>query len=77
MLRFFEQAIETAGFANTAGFNDDTRAFMSIPARHDVWRRTACRFLATCVTEHRFGEDEAFELAPALAYGHAKSAYRL
>ena len=77
MLRFFEQSIETAGFANTAGFNDDTRAFMSIPARHDVWRRTACRFLATCVTEHRFGEDEAFELAPALAYGLAKSAYRL
>jgi glucuronate isomerase len=77
MLRFFEQAIETAGFANTAGFNDDTRAFMSIPARHDVWRRTACRFLATCVTEHRFGEDEAFELAPALVYGLAKSAYRL
>jgi glucuronate isomerase len=77
MLRFLEQTIETAGFANTAGFNDDTRAFMSIPARHDVWRRVACRFLATCVVEHRFGEDEALELAPALAYGLAKASYRL
>ena len=77
MLRFLEQTIETAGFANIAGFNDDTRAFMSIPARHDVWRRVACRFLATCVVEHRFGEDEARELAPALAYGLAKQAYRL
>jgi glucuronate isomerase len=77
MLRFLEQAIETAGFANTAGFNDDTRAFMSIPARHDVWRRVVCRFLATAVVEHRFGEDEAMELAPALARDLAKVAYRL
>jgi len=77
MLRFLEQTIETAGFANTAGFNDDTRAFMSIPARHDVWRRVACRFLATCVVEHRFGEDEAYELAPMLARDLAKAAYRL
>src|SRR5204863_1440120 len=45
MLRFLQQAVETAGFYNTVGFNDDTRAFMSIPARHDVWRRVACRFL--------------------------------
>jgi glucuronate isomerase len=77
MLRFLEQTIETAGFANTAGFNDDTRAFLSIPARHDVWRRVASRFLATCVVEHRFGEDEAMELAPALARDLAKAAYRL
>jgi glucuronate isomerase len=77
MLRFLEQAIETAGFANTAGFNDDTRAFMSIPARHDVWRRVVCRFLATCVVEHRMGDDEAAELAPALSYGLAKQSYRL
>jgi glucuronate isomerase len=77
MLRFLEQTIETAGFANTVGFNDDTRAFMSIPARHDVWRRVACRFLATCVVEHRFGEDEAAELAPALARDLAKAAYKL
>jgi glucuronate isomerase len=77
MQRFFQQAIETAGFANTVGFNDDTRAFMSIPARHDVWRRVACRFLATSVVEHKFGEDEAFELAADLAYGFAKRAYKL
>jgi glucuronate isomerase len=77
MLRYFEQAVETAGFQNTAGFNDDTRAFMSIPARHDVWRRVACRFLATCVVEHRFGEDDAQALAPELAYGLAKRSYRL
>lgn len=77
MLRFLEQAIETAGVANTVGFNDDTRAFMSIPARHDVWRRVVCRFLATSVVEHRLAEDEAMELAPALAHDLAKSAYRL
>jgi glucuronate isomerase len=77
MLRFLEQAIETAGFANTVGFNDDTRAFLSIPARHDVWRRVACRFLATAVVEHRLAEDEAMELAPALARGLARDAYRL
>ncbi len=77
MLRFLQQSVETAGFYNTVGFNDDTRAFMSIPARHDVWRRVACRFLATAVVEHKFGEDEAFELAPELAYGLAKRAYKL
>ena len=77
MLRFREQATETAGFYNTVGFNDDTRAFLSIPARHDVARRIDCRFLATLAVEHRIGEDEAFELAPLLAYGFAKRAYRL
>jgi glucuronate isomerase len=77
MLRFREQTTETAGFYNTVGFNDDTRAFMSIPARHDVARRIDCRFLATLVREHRLGEDEAFELAPDLAYHFAKRAYRL
>src|SRR6185312_12808219 len=77
MLRFLEQATETAGFYNTVGFNDDTRAFLSIPARHDVWRRVTCRFLATAVVEHRLGEDEAFELAPLLARDLAKAAYKL
>ena len=77
MLRFREQVTETAGFYNTVGFNDDTRAFMSIPARHDVARRIDCRFLATLVAEHKIGEDEAFELAPELAYGLAKRAYKL
>jgi glucuronate isomerase len=77
MLRFFDAVIETAGFANTAGFNDDTRAFLSIPARHDVWRRIACRALARLVLEHRLEEDEAFPLAADLAYGLARKAYRL
>jgi glucuronate isomerase len=77
MLRFREQATETAGFYNTVGFNDDTRAFLSIPARHDVARRIDCRFLATLVVEHRIGEDEAFDLAPGLAHDFAKAAYKL
>src|SRR5580765_506213 len=77
MRRFREQATETAGFYNTVGFNDDTRAFLSIPARHDVARRMDCRFLATLVVEHKIGADEAFELAPELAYGLAKRAYKL
>jgi glucuronate isomerase len=77
MQRFREQVTETAGFYNTVGFNDDTRAFLSIPARHDVARRMDCRFLATLVVEHKIGEDEAFELAPLLARGFAKAAYKL
>ena len=77
MQRFREQVTETAGFYNTVGFNDDTRAFLSIPARHDVARRMDCRFLATLAVEHKIGEDEAFELAPLLARGFAKAAYKL
>jgi len=77
MWRFRQQATETAGFYNTVGFNDDTRAFLSIPARHDVARRVDCAFLATKVAEHQIGEDEAQELAGELAYGLVKKAYRL
>jgi len=77
MLRFREQATETAGFYNTVGFNDDTRAFLSIPARHDVARRMDCAFLAKLVTEHRLDEDEAFEVAYDLTYRLVKKAYRL
>jgi glucuronate isomerase len=77
MLRFRQQATETAGFYNTVGFNDDTRAFLSIPARHDLARRMDCGFLAKLVTEHRLAEDEAFEVAHALAYDLVKKAYRL
>ena len=77
MQRFREQTTETAGFYNTVGFNDDTRAFLSIPARHDVARRMDCRFLAQLVAEHKIEQDEAFELAPELAYGLAKRAYKL
>jgi glucuronate isomerase len=77
MMRFREQATETAGFYNTVGFNDDTRAFLSIPARHDVARRIDCAFLARLVAEHRLAEDEAFEVAHDLTYRLVKKAYRL
>jgi len=77
MRRFREQATETAGFYNTVGFNDDTRAFLSIPARHDVARRMDCGWLAKLVVEHRMEEDEAHELARALTYDLVKAAYRL
>ena len=77
MRRFREQVTETAGFYNTVGFNDDTRAFLSIPARHDVARRVDCAFLARLVAEHRLDEDEAFEVAHELTYGLVKKAYRL
>jgi glucuronate isomerase len=77
MMRFREQVTETAGFYNTVGFNDDTRAFLSIPARHDVARRTDCAFLARLVAEHQLEEDEALEVAYDLAYRLVKRAYRL
>jgi glucuronate isomerase len=68
---------ETAGFYNTVGFNDDTRAFCSIPARHDVSRRVDCAFLATLVATGRLSGEDAFEVANDLAYRLAKQAYRL
>lgn len=77
MRRFREMTTETAGFYNTVGFNDDTRAFLSIPARHDVARRVDCAFLARLVAEHRLREDEAVELARDLAYNLVRRAYRL
>lgn len=77
MWRFREQTLAGAGFHNTVGFNDDTRAFLSIPARHDVARRVDCAFLAKLVAEHRLAEDEAAELAIDLAYRLPKRAYRL
>jgi glucuronate isomerase len=77
MMRFREQATETAGFYNTVGFNDDTRAFLSIPARHDVARRVDCAFLARLVAEGRLDEDEAFELAQELTVGLVRKAYKL
>jgi glucuronate isomerase len=77
MMRFRELTTETAGFYNTVGFNDDTRAFLSIPARHDVARRVDCAYLARLVAEHHLDEDEALEVAHALAYDLARKAYRL
>ncbi len=77
MRRFRERATETGGFYNMVGFNDDTRAFLSIPARHDVARRMDCAFLARLVAEHRLDEDEAHEVARALSYDLVKQAYKL
>lgn len=77
MRRYREMTTETAGFYNTVGFNDDTRAFMSIPARHDVARRVDSAFLAILVATGRLREDEAFELIQDLAHRLARQAYRL
>jgi glucuronate isomerase len=77
MMRFREYTTETAGFYNTVGFNDDTRAFLSIPARHDVARRVDCSFLARLVAEHRLDEEEAHLIASELARGLARKAYKL
>jgi glucuronate isomerase len=77
MMRYRQQTTESAGYYNTAGFNDDTRAFPSIPARHDLARRVDCSFLAGQVAEHLLDEDEAVEVAIELAHGLAKSAYNL
>jgi glucuronate isomerase len=77
MRRFRRMTTETAGFYNTVGFNDDTRAFLSIPARHDLARRIDCGFLAELVVEHRLEDWEAADLARGLAYDFAKAAYRL
>ncbi len=77
MRRFREQTTETAGFYNGVGFNDDTRAFFSIPARHDMARRIDCGYLADLVASHRLEEDEAAEIASGLAYKFAKAAYRV
>ena len=77
MMRFREYVTETAGFYNTVGFNDDTRAFLSIPSRHDVARRMDCAYLAKLVAEHQLDEDEAFVIARDLAYELVRHAYRL
>jgi len=77
MLRFREQTTETAGFYNTVGFNDDTRAFLSMPARHDVARRIDAVFLARLVAEHRLDEASAAETSVDLAYRLPKQAYKL
>jgi glucuronate isomerase len=77
MLRFRQHVTETAGFYNTAGFNDDTRAFLSIPGRHDVARRTDAAYLATLVADHRLDEDEALEVARELSGTLVRRAYKL
>jgi glucuronate isomerase len=77
MMRFRQHITETAGFYNTAGFNDDTRAFLSIPGRHDVARRMDAAYLATLVADHRLEEDEAVEVARDLTGLLVRRAYKL
>jgi glucuronate isomerase len=77
MARYFDQVMETAGLYNTAGFNDDTRAFVSIPARHDVWRRASANWLAGLVVRGLVDMADAGEMATDMAYGLAKRTYRL
>jgi glucuronate isomerase len=77
MMRFRRQTTETAGFYNTVGFNDDTRAFFSISARHDVARRVDCAYLAELVAGGRLELEEAHDLARLLTYDLAKAAYKL
>ena len=76
MRRFRESATETAGFYNTSGFVDDTRAFASIPARHDLFRRVDAGYLARLVLEHRLSLDEAVETAVDLAYNLPLESYQ-
>jgi glucuronate isomerase len=77
MTRYRSMVTETAGIYNTAGFNDDTRAFVSIPARHDVSRRIDSNFLAGLVARHIVDLDEAKQMSRDLAYGLVKKAYKL
>ena len=77
MNRFRRSVTETAGFYNTVGFNDDTRAFCSIPARHDMSRRVDCAYLSELISAGQINEEEGYELAFELSYGLAKKAYNL
>ncbi|MCH2374801.1 MAG: glucuronate isomerase [Planctomycetes bacterium] len=77
MLRYRQQVVETAGLYNTVGFNDDTRAFPSIPARHDLWRRVDSNWLASLVVRGMLDLEDAEEMIRDSAYGLAKRAYRL
>jgi glucuronate isomerase len=77
MARYFDQVMETAGLANTVGFTDDTRAFLSIPARHDVWRRVSANWLAGLVVRGIVDAEAAEQMATDMAVGLARRAYRL
>ncbi len=77
MTRYRQMVTETAGIYNTVGFNDDTRAFPSIPARHDLSRRVDANFLAGLVARHIIDKSEAATMIQALAHDLAKKSYRL
>ena len=76
LARYFDQVMETAGLYNTVGFNDDTRAFPSIPARHDVWRRASANWIAGLVARGMVDMDDAREMIVDMAYRLAKRAYK-
>jgi glucuronate isomerase len=75
--RYLDAVVETAGVSNLAGFNDDTRAYPSIPARHDLWRRVCADWLAGLVVQDLVDEEDAYEMALDLAYRLAKRTYKL
>ncbi len=75
--RYFDQVVETAGYHNLAGFNDDTRAFLSIPARHDLWRRGVALHLAEQMARGYFGQVDAERLAELLSVDLARDVYGL
>ena len=75
--RFRAAVTETAGFSRTSGFIDDTRAFCSIPARHDMARRLDAGYLAGLVAEHVLDEDEALDTAVDLVVGRPRQVFRL
>ncbi|MEM6408956.1 MAG: glucuronate isomerase [Pseudomonadota bacterium] len=75
--RYFDQVVETAGYQNLAGFNDDTRAFMSIPARHDLWRRCVAEHLAGQVNRGYFGMEDVAVLGRQLSYDLARDSYKI
>jgi len=77
MKRYLDQVMETAGIHNTAGFNDDTRAFPSIPARHDLWRRVSANWIAGLVVRGIVDIEDANEMVSDMAYRLAKKAYKL
>ncbi len=76
MIRYRDLVHETAGLYNTVGFNDDTRAYPSIPARHDVWRRVECNWLASMVIRGLIDMEDATAMARDSAYRLVKQAYR-
>jgi glucuronate isomerase len=75
--RYFENVVETAGIYNTVGFNDDTRAYPSIPARHDLWRRVSADWLAGLVVQGIIDDEDAHEMVLDMAYRLAKQSYKL
>lgn len=77
MTRFFDSVTETTGLYNLSGFIDDTRAFPSIPARHDVWRRVVSNWLGKMAVRSFISMEDAHDLAHMLVYTQPKKVYNL